>query len=75
MAGRNKPNWVVFEGGPFNGQERLLPPQATDRIVMSGSVYKITTERRKMKPDGGLVRGTARVAGFVGPAGRDAQKG
>lgn len=26
MAGRSKPPWAVFEGGPLYGQRRLLSP-------------------------------------------------
>lgn len=72
MAGRTKPNWAVFDGGPFNGKRELLPAQqlAGTLIVYTPSdgpgmrvphEYLITSEYRS----GGFHEAKGRVVRYM----------
>jgi hypothetical protein len=66
MAGRTKPNWAVFEGGPLHGERRLLPiTQGPGPFAAGGAVYDLTNEYRRGEMDGGMRLGPARVARYV----------
>jgi hypothetical protein len=72
MAGRTKPKWAFFVGGPFDGERSLLhPSQGSDPLIRytpSATAgirvpheYTVTAERNS----GGFNKATCRVVRFV----------
>ena len=75
MGGRTKPNWAIFDGGPFDGQRRLLLPNEDagpllmhTRSDTPGMVvvheYLVTHDYRRVEFDN-KVKGSVRVVRFV----------
>ena len=65
MAGRSKPPWAVYVGGPLDGKRELLQPNDLTRptLVRDRAEYQVTSEHKTVKSEVWEVR--SRILRFV----------